>query len=143
MDIPIIALYWVIGLLQVLHSLEETYTQLYLWFAPMSQALHQYFPWVPVISLSADWFAILNILLVSLLLGPWPGIVKNSRLVLTWIWVWAVVELLNGLFHLGAWLYLRHYFPGGWTGPVLLVTSILLLRKLVAPSAQSTPAPRS
>ena len=122
--------YWVLGLVQVVHSIEETYTKLYTYFLTMSEALHQIFPWIPVFEISADLFAILNYLTIALMLSSVPSAEKESKWGWYLMWIWAIIELLNGLFHIFTWLLLHHYFPGGVTGPILFVLSIIFIQQL-------------
>ena len=135
--------YWFLGLFQVLHSMEETGTKLYADFLPMSEFLHHYFSWIPVFGISADFFAIINYLLIALILGSVPSAEKGNKWGFYLMWTWAVVELLNGLFHIGAWLLLHHYFPGGISGPILFVLSILFIQQLLTASkAETTQLPQ-
>jgi Protein of unknown function with HXXEE motif len=122
--------YWILGLVQVVHSIEETYTELYSYFGTMSEALHQHFPWIPIFDISADLFAILNYLIIALMLGSVPSAEKGSQWGYYLMWSWAIIELLNGVFHICTWLFLRHYFPGGVTGPILFVLSIIFIQQL-------------
>mgnify|MGYP002777810716 CR=1 FL=1 len=132
--------YWVLGLAQVIHSMEETYTKLYLEFGSMSQALHQLFPWIPLFEISADVFAILNYLTIALILGSVPAAEKGKRLGFIFMWSWAIIETLNGAFHIGTWVFLHRYFPGGVTGPMLFVLSVLFIQQLRATSDRTTRA---
>lgn len=122
--------YWLLGLFQICHSMEESATKLYQEFAPMSEALHKIIPWIPQFEISADEFAILNYLIIGLILGTVPAVEKAQKLGFIFLWVWVVIELLNGAFHLGTWVFLRAYFPGGISGPALFVLSLFLLQQL-------------
>ncbi|MEH2270519.1 MAG: HXXEE domain-containing protein [Nostoc sp.] len=126
--------YWFLGLVQVVHSIEETYTELYSYFGSMSEVLHQHFPWIPIFEISADLFAILNYLMIALMLGSVPSAEKGSQWGFYLMWSWAIIELLNGAFHIGTWLFLHHYFPGGVSGPILFVLSILFIQQLISAS---------
>lgn len=128
--------YWFLGLAQVVHSMEESYTGLYAYFKPMSEALHQYFPLIPIFGISADLFAVLNYLMIALILGSVPTAEKGSRWGFYFMWGWAIIELLNGLFHIGAWLLLHHYFPGGISGPILFVLSIIFIQQLMSAASK-------
>lgn len=130
--------YWVLGLVQVVHSMEETYAELYTYFESMSKALHQHFPWIPIIDISADLFAILNYLMIALMLGSVPSAEKGSHWSFYWMWSWAIIELLNGAFHICAWLFLHHYFPGGVSGPILFLLSVLFIHQLRTASTKKT-----
>ena len=132
--------YWFLGLAQVTHSMEETFTKLYLEFGSMSEALHQLFPWFPLFEISADVFAILNYLMIALMLGSVPAAETGKRLGLIFMWSWAIIEILNGAFHIGTWVFLHTYFPGGVSGPMLFVLSVLFIQQLRATSNQTTQA---
>lgn len=47
-----------------------------------------------------------------------------------WIWVWVVVELINGAVHPAVALFRGGYFPGVATAPVLLVLAVFLATRL-------------
>lgn len=130
--------YWLLGLLQVVHSMEETLTQLYLQLDSMIQYLHQHFSWFPLIQIDADMFAVLNYLMLALILGSIPTAEKGNRIGYIFMWAWAIIEMLNGLFHISTWMVLRHYFPGGISGPLLFVLSVLFIRQLRSPVDQTT-----
>lgn len=132
--------YWVLGVAQVVHSIEETYTKLYLKFGTISETLHQEFPWIPHFEISADVFAILNMLMIALMLGSVPTAEKGTRIALVLMWSWAIIELMNGTFHIGSWLYLHHYFPGGVSGPILVVLSIQFIKQFQTTSNDATQA---
>ena len=134
----IVQSYWVLGIAQVIHSMEETYFELYREFGSMSEALHQIFPWIPVFQISADIFAILNYLIIALMLGSVPFAQKGDRVGLILIWSWAIIELLNGAFHIGTWIFLHQYFPGGVSGPPLFILGLLLIRQIRTPASQTT-----
>ncbi len=130
--------YWFLGLVQVAHSMEETGTKLYLEFSSMSEALHQLFPWFPLFEISADVFAILNYLIIALMLGSVVVVEKGKSLGFIFMWIWAIIELLNGAFHVGTWIFLHAYFPGGVSGSILFILSILFIRQLRATANQAT-----
>ncbi|MEM9925359.1 MAG: HXXEE domain-containing protein [Cyanobacteria bacterium P01_D01_bin.50] len=130
--------YWFLGLAQVVHSIEETYTNLYDYFAVMSQALHNIIHWIPAFGISADWFAIFNYLMIALILGSVPSVEKGSGWSFYLMWIWAIVEFLNGIFHISMWFIKGGYFPGGISGPILFVLSILFIQQLITASNQET-----
>ena len=132
--------YWILGLAQVVHSTEETLSQLYLKLDSMIEALHQLFHWFPLVEINADVFAAINYLMLALILASVPAAEKGNRTGFFFMWLWAIVELLNGAFHIGTWVFLQHYFPGGISGPIILVLSILFIQQLRATSTQTTPA---
>jgi hypothetical protein len=132
--------YWFLGLAQVIHSMEETYTELYREFGIMSATLHQLFPWIPQFEISADVFAILNYLIIALMLASVSSAEKGTQIALILMWSWAIIEILNGAFHIGTWLFLHAYFPGGVSGPILFVLSILFIQQLRTASNGATQA---
>lgn len=125
-----VKLYWIVGIAQVIHSIEEMGAELYTKFGPTSEWLHAEIPFIPVFTLSADIFAILNMIMIAIMLAPLPWVEKWSHWVSTLFWTWAIVEVANGLFHVSTWLYLHYYFPGGISGPILLILGILLIQQL-------------
>ncbi|ASC70600.1 hypothetical protein XM38_015400 [Halomicronema hongdechloris C2206] len=132
--------YWILGLAQVVHSTEETLSQLYVQLNSMIEALHQHFPWFPLVELSADVFAAINYFMLALILASVPVAEKGNRTGFFFMWLWAIVELFNGAFHIGTWVYFKHYFPGGISGPILFVLSIFLIQRLRATSIQAAQA---
>lgn len=122
--------FWLLGLFQVAHSIEETASQLYLKFGPMTEAIHKLFPWFPVFEIGADLFACLNYVLVGFVLGSVPVAEKGTKLGFRLMWLWGIVELLNGAFHIGTWIVTKSYFPGGFTGPLFFVISLAFILKL-------------
>jgi len=133
-----IQIYWLLGLVQVIHSMEETYTKLYLEFSSMSETLHQIFSWFPVFEISADLFAILNYLMIGLMLGSVPTAEKGKPLGFILMWSWAIIEVLNGAFHISTWVFLHTYFPGGVTGPILFIFALLFIQQIRVTSNQAT-----
>ncbi|MGB0563577.1 MAG: HXXEE domain-containing protein [Spirulinaceae cyanobacterium] len=132
--------YWLVGMVQVAHSIEETVTELYSKFGPMSAWLHHIFPIIPHFTISADLFAVLNYVMLALLLGTVPAAATGSRLGSIFMWSWAIIELLNGLFHISTWIVLRSYFPGGITGPILFILAIVFMQNLLATDSSAAPA---
>ncbi|BAG02385.1 MAG: HXXEE domain-containing protein [Microcystis sp.] len=130
--------YWLLGLAQVIHSMEETYTELYLKLNLMIEVLHQLLPWFPLVEISADMFAIFNYLMIALILGSVPVTEQGKRLGFVLMWGWAVIEILNGAFHISTWVFLHTYFPGGVSGPILFVLSIFFIQQLQATPKQVT-----
>ena len=113
-------------LAQAAHSVEEYVFQLYEVFAPAR--------WVSgLFSANASvGFALANAILV--LFGIWcywarvrPGH-PSAR---DYAWFWACLELVNGINHLLVAAIRGAYFPGVWSAPLLIVTSLYLGATLV------------
>lgn len=122
--------YWILGLAQVIHSIEETYAELYLRLNSMIAALHNIFSWFPLIEINSDVFAILNYVMIALILGTIPIVQRRRDWGLLLMWSWAIIELLNGAFHISTWVFIHQYFPGGFSGPAMFVLSILFIFKI-------------
>ena len=127
----VVKIYWILAFVQVAHSIEEVYAHLDLKFESMSAAMHQAIAWIPVFKLDSTLFAIINILMITLLLGAIPGMGRNAKWAISLAWLWAVVEIANGVFHTTTWLWLKAYFPGSLSGPILLIPAILLAKTLI------------
>jgi hypothetical protein len=56
---------------------------------------------------------------------------SDAVLALPLTWIWAIAMLLNGIGHVGAMLFIRQYFPGGMTAPVLTLVAGHLIFVLV------------
>ena len=125
-------------LAQAAHSIEEYATGLFEVFAPAGL----------VSGLVANdlgiGFAIINSVIVAF--GLWCYFVPiragwpSSR---SWAWLWALVELANGIGHTGLALSQGGYFPGAVTAPVLFIVAawlaVLLVRREPLPVAIGQP----
>ena len=120
-------LYLGLGLTQAAHSVEEVLTGLWKNLPAASALIHERFSAFPMLEWSAKGFASANLIIVALLLGFSPFPFLNS----TWAWkiarVVAVIELLNGMLHLGGAILTGGYGSGCVSGALLVVVSILLL----------------
>ena len=102
-------------LAQALHSIEECVTKLYAVFAPARL----------VASLVSHdlglGFAVANAVLVSIGVWCWAVPVRLGwRTARGIIWIWTIVELVNGINHSTVALLRGGYFPGVATAPLLL-----------------------
>jgi Protein of unknown function with HXXEE motif len=111
---------------QAAHSLEEYRGRLYDVFPPARFVSG---------AITADrerGFVALNVLILAF--GAWCWvwpIRRHWRIAIGLAWVWAVVEVLNGIGH-SAWSLMRGgYTPGVATAPALLVLALALASQLV------------
>lgn len=122
---------------QAVHSVEEYWFRLYDLLAParaVSDALGLN---------RAAGFAVTNSVLIGF--GLWcyaarirPGL-RGARAL---AWLWAVLEILNGIAHFGLALAAGGYFPGVATAPLLLAAGawlVLCLRRSGAEPALTPP----
>lgn len=106
---------------QLLHSMEEYFTELYLVFRP-ARVVSGLFT-----SDLGLGFASTNAVLVGF--GVWClafRVRPNPPSVQAWIWPWVILELTNGVGHLGLAAIRGSYFPGAATAPVLVAVSATL-----------------
>lgn len=76
-------------------------------------------------------FAVANGLLFLFGLWCWAARVRPGRRgARALAWLWALVELANGLGHVALAIMARDYFPGVATAPLLIAASLWLLLRL-------------
>ncbi len=123
--------YWLIGLAQAAHSMEETRNRLYdTGFWTVTGISHQYASWFPQFRMEADTFVTLNMLFIAVILGISPLVWAGARWALWFAGFVGVIETLNGIAHLSAAAYFAGYWPGAFTAPFLLGLGIWLLTRL-------------
>lgn len=124
------ALYWLLGLAQAAHSIEEMRTHLYIFFETATGRLHNILPSVSPVRMPADTFAALNMTFIAVLLGTVPFVYAGRRWARMLAGGVAVVEILNGTAHLLGAAIFRGYVPGVASAPLLLLLGAFLLREL-------------
>ena len=122
--------YWLLGLAQAAHSIEEMRMRLYDFFWIATGRLHEAFPAVAQVRMSAETFAILNMVFIAVLLGTVPAVRARAPFALGLAAVAATVEVLNGIGHTAGAIWFRGYVPGVVTAPTLFVTGALVWREL-------------
>ena len=122
--------YWLLGLAQAAHSIEEMRMRLYDFFWVATGRLHEVVPAVAQVRMNAQTFALLNMGFITLLLGTVPAVRARHPLALALAGVWGPIEVLNGIGHTAGAIWFRGYVPGVVTAPFLFVTGVLVLREL-------------
>ncbi|UCF19412.1 MAG: HXXEE domain-containing protein [Gemmatimonadota bacterium] len=84
----------------------------------------------PLYSLAPEFFVLLHLGLVLLLAALIPSVAHGRSWALRLAKLWAVLEILNGAFHLMLALIEWEYYPGVWTAPLLLIFGAALGRSL-------------
>jgi Protein of unknown function with HXXEE motif len=117
---------------QVAHSVEEYATRLYEVFAPARFVSGLFSDDVAV------GFVIANIIIITVGIWCYVGPVRSGRGAARPVaWVWAVIELANGIGHIIFAVRARGYFPGAMTAVVLAYAAASLALNLRADSNRS------
>jgi hypothetical protein len=123
--------YWLLGLAQAAHSMEETRNRLYdTAFWAMTGMIRAQVSWFPQFRMEADSFVTLNMFFIALLLGTSPMVWAGARWAIWFAAFVGIVETLNGIAHLSAAVYFGTYWPGAFTAPFLVGLGIWLLIRL-------------
>jgi hypothetical protein len=114
--------FWLLGLAQAAHSMEEMFSQLYdfMWAATERLGL-------PRMGMTATTFAVVNMAIITFLLGISPFVFARRPWAIAIAWVAAVVEIVNGAGHVTGAVIFGGYVPGVGTAPFLIVTGVALL----------------
>lgn len=116
-------LFLLLVFLQAMHSIEEYAGKLWDNFPPATF----------LCGLISDdletGFLIINIGIFVIGIACWLFIVrKRSPLSQRIIWIWIIIELINGVGHPVWSLMQQSYTPGVITAPLLLITALLLIK---------------
>src|SRR6266542_4039200 len=111
--------FWLLGLAQAAHSMEEMRARLYefMWIATERLGL-------PPMGMSATTFALVNMGFIAFLLGIAPFVAARRDWAIAVAWIVAIVEIANGIGHLSALLIFRGYAPGAFTAPLLIAAGV-------------------
>ena len=123
--------FWLLGLAQAAHSMEEMRARLYdfMWIATERLGL------TPM-GMSATTFALVNMGIIAFLLGIAPFVAARRGWAIAVAWIAAIVEIANGVGHLTAVLVFRGYAPGAITAPLLIAAGVALIRALARERAR-------
>ena len=113
-------------LLQGLHSIEEYIGRLWEVFLPARLASNA------VADNTEKGFIIINCCLFTFGILCWlVPVRKDHSSAYILIWLWIIIEMINGIVHPFVAIYRGTYFPGVITAPFLLVFSIFLCRLIL------------
>ena len=117
------SLFLLLVILQAMHSIEEYTGKLWDNFPPATFL-------TGLISNDLETgFLITNIGIFAVGMACWFLIVhRRSPLSQRIIWIWIIIELINGLVHPAWSLMQQSYTPGVITAPFLLITALLLIK---------------
>lgn len=122
------AWYFLVGALAI-HVLDEALTGFLDFYNPLVLSIQSSLPWFPMPTFTFGvWLGGLTVLVAILgLLGPAVGRgVAGTRAV---SWVLGVIMFANGVGHLVGSVYFQRWLPGATSAPLLLLTSVLLMRR--------------
>jgi hypothetical protein len=122
--------FWLLGLVQAAHSIEEMRARLYDFFWVATGRMHEILPAVTQVRMSAQTFALLNMSFIAVLLGSVPFVRARKPAALGLAGIAGAIEVLNGIGHTAGSIWFRRYVPGVATAPFLFVTGVLVLREL-------------
>lgn len=122
--------YFLMGLTQAAHSMEEMSAHLYDFFWVVTGMIHSRFDAFPQFRMAPDTFAVLNMFFIALLLATVPAVRAKHPAALAFATVAAVIEIVNGIGHLTGAFVFRGYVPGALTAPFLILFGVLLLLSL-------------
>ncbi|HEU5251603.1 MAG TPA: HXXEE domain-containing protein [Thermoanaerobaculia bacterium] len=122
--------FWLLGLAQAAHSMEEMRARLYDFFWTATGRMHEIAPSIPQTRMTAQTFALLNMSFITILLGAVPFVRARKAPAIFFAGLAGVIEVLNGIGHTAGAIWFRGYVPGVATAPLLFVTGVLVLTEL-------------
>ena len=116
-----------IALVQGIHSIEEYYGKLWDVYPPATYIC------ALVSNNLENGFIIINISLFIVLMSIWLATFSKNFSVKPLLWLWTILELVNGAGH-SVWAVMeRSYVPGLITAPVLFILALIMLKLLTRP----------
>jgi hypothetical protein len=110
------------------HVVDEALTDFLSLYNPTVRAIRQRIPWLPLPTFTFEGWLRGLILAIVVLLCLSPFAFRRA----TWMgplsYIFGIIMLLNGVGHIIGSVYLGRLMPGVYTAPLLLVSSIYLLR---------------
>ena len=118
------------------HVADEALTGFLGFYNPLVASIRERISWFPMPTFTFRvWLTGLAVLVAVLaLLSPWVR--AGSRGAVAVSWIFSVIMLLNGVGHLAGSAYFGRWLPGATSAPLLLVASILLMRRTLERQAR-------
>jgi hypothetical protein len=111
-----------------LHVIDEAWTGFLDFYNPLVLSIRSRIPWFPMPTFTFGlWLAGLGLLVIGLI-GLTPAVARGGRPVRLASWVFGVIMLLNGIGHLAGSILLGRWLPGATTAPLILLSSVYLIR---------------
>ena len=124
--------------MQAAHSVEEYLTEFWRWFPVLTAGIHRLVDFFPVITPSRGQFIAVNFIIVMALSAVGTFSFRRNRWALRAALIIAVVEVINGIYHVGATIFLGRYFPGAVSGVGLIIIGSLFLMARATGDGTST-----
>jgi Protein of unknown function with HXXEE motif len=131
--------FWLLGLGQAAHSIEEMIARLYDFFWVATGRLHGIVPAIAPMRMSARTFAALNMSFIAILLGSVPFVRARRSPALALAGIAGVIEVANGIGHTAGAIWFGGYVPGVATAPFLFVAGVLVLKELFKGGGSTLP----
>ena len=132
MDKPIRITFLLIALVQGVHSIEEYIGKLWDVYPPATYICGL------VSNNLENGFIIINISLFIVLMLIWLATFSKNFSAKPLLWLWTILELINGAGH-SVWAIMeRSYVPGLATAPILFILALIMVKLLTNP-ANKTP----
>jgi hypothetical protein len=111
-----------------LHVIDEALTGFLDFYNPLVLGIRSQTPWFPMPMFTFGiWFAGL-VVFVLVLAGLAPLVRRGGTAIWLASWALAIIMVMNGVGHLAGSLYFQRWLPGSTSAPLLLATSVLLMR---------------
>jgi hypothetical protein len=128
MNRRICIIFLLIALVQGLHSIEEYFGKLWKVYPPAT-----FLSGLVSTNLKTG-FIIINVSLFIILMLTWLTTFSKSYSTRGVLWLWIILEVINGVGH-SVWAIIeRSYVPGLATAPILLGLALYLARLLTKPA---------
>jgi len=124
--------------MQAAHSVEECLTGFWKWFPVLTAGVHRLVGFSPVITPSRGQFITVNFIIVMALSTVGAFSYRRRRWALRAALIIGVVEVINGIYHVGATIVIGHYFPGAVSGVGLIIIGSLYLMARATGDGTST-----
>jgi hypothetical protein len=116
-----------------LHVADEALTGFLDFYNPLVLQIRQAWSWFPMPTFTFGiWLTGLLLLVVALAIAT-PFVRRGGIAVMLASWVLSSIMLLNGIGHLAGSLYFRRWLPGTTSAPLLIISSLFLMRQLLEP----------
>ena len=122
--------FWLLGLAQAAHSIEEMLARMYDFFRVATGRMHEVVPAIAQMRMSSQTFATLNMSFITILLGAVPFVRARKAPALALAGIAGAVEVLNGAGHTAGAIWFGGYVPGVGTAPLVFMAGILVLKEL-------------